>query len=685
MATKNGAALYDDTNSPAGEIAHVFFMDLVGYSRLSIEEQRQAANGLRAAVRACAEFGKAERAGNLLRLDTGDGMALVFFRDLIAPLRCAIELTGAISSRTDLPLRIGLHSGPVSRVQDINGGENVAGPGINMAQRVMDCGDAGHILLSSAYADLVSEFGEWRPHLADLGEAQVKHGVRLHLYSYYNAEAGNPAVPAALRIIRPRIALLYRRKVEPDSHVLALLERELPDHGYDVFVDRHLNVGVEWASEIERQVTAAEAVIPLLSASAVDSEMLEYELQTAHKAAQGPRGRPRILPVRVDYEGPLTPALAAILDPLQYALWRDPADDAHLMQQVVEALKQPAVAAATPTAPPLGGAVPLDSAYYVERPTDIAFRAAIERGDGTILLKGARQMGKTSLLARGLQQARDAGTQVALIDFQALSEASLRAPQTLFQALGDGLADQLDLDVYPEDVWSDRRDANSNFERYLRREVLAKIDRPLVWACDEVDRLFACSFGSEVFGLFRSWHNLRALDPAGPWSRLTLVLSYATEAHLFITDLNQSPFNVGTRLALDDFTLAQTEDLNRRHGGPVRSGELPRFHTFLGGQPYLTQRALAALAAHELTAPQLETLGTRDDGLFNDHLRRLLITLSRDAGMQEAVRAVLRGEPCPDSERFYRLRSAGVVVGESAREVRLRCKLYQVYLSRHLA
>jgi class 3 adenylate cyclase len=670
---------------PVGEVAHVLFMDLVGYSRLFTEEQQRSARELRAIVRGCAEFGRAERAGRLLRLDTGDGMALVFFGDLLAPLRCAVELAGALNAHPDLPLRMGLHSGPVTRVQDINDGVNVAGPGINIAQRVMDCGDAGHILLSDAYAGLVSEFADWRTTLTDLGVCTVKHGLRLRLHSYHDGAVGNPAVPAALRATRPLVALLYQPDAQPDHHVLALLERELPRHGYDIFIDRHLQIGVDWATEIERQLAAAEAVIPLLSAASVHSEMLEYELQTTHRAAHGPQGRPRLLPVRVRYEGALPPPLAAILEPLQYALWREPADDAELIRRIVEALDHPAETVVSRGAPPLGGAVPLDSAYYVERPTDDAFRAAIARGDGTILLKGARQMGKTSLLARGFQQARAAGSHVAAIDLQALPESRLRTLESLLLTLAGALADQLDLDADPEDTWSERRDPNANLERFLRREALAKLDRPLIWALDEADRLFTCSFGSEVFGLFRSWHNRRALEPDGPWGRLSLVISYATEAHLFITDLNQSPFNIGTRLMLDDFNLEQLAELNRRHGSPVRDGaDLARVHAYLGGQPYLTQRALAALAAHELTLPQLETLGTREDGLFSDHLRRLLISLARDAATQTATRAILRGQACPDLDLFYRLRSAGVIVGETTQDARLRCRLYQDYLSRHL-
>src|SRR5207248_2614532 len=141
---------------------------------------------------------------------------------------------------------------------------------------------------------------------------------------------------------------------------------------------------------------------------------------------------------------------------------------------------------------------------------------------------------------------------------------------------------------------------NLNFRRFLRREVLGRIEEPLVWGLDDVDRLFHCDFGSVIFALFRSWHNQRALDSDGPWGRLTLAIAYATEAHLFITDLNRSPFNVGTRLELEDFTIEQVADLNRRYAThsasgypPLRDrGELGRLYHLLGGHPYLVRRGL---------------------------------------------------------------------------------------------
>jgi DNA-binding SARP family transcriptional activator len=219
---------------------------------------------------------------------------------------------------------------------------------------------------------------------------------------------------------------------------------------------------------------------------------------------------------------------------------------------------------------PVGGAVPLDSRLYVVRETDAHFYAALSRQDSIVLVKGARQAGKTSLLARGLQQARDAGQRVIATDFQQFNEAQFATLDTLFQALANSIALQLDLEVLPREVWEPGYGPNMNLEMYLRRQVLRTIPEPVVWGMDEVDRLFSYPYGSEVFGLFRSWHNARSLQPSGPWSRLTLAISYATEAHLFITDLNQ--FHAGGNGASEP-DLRRTAE---RRGSSTSSGACRR-------------------------------------------------------------------------------------------------------------
>ncbi len=181
------------------EIAHVLFIDIVGYSKLLINEQHESLQELNQIVRGTEAFRAAETAAQLTRIPTGDGMALVFSTTPDAPVQCALEIGKALRSRPDLRVRMGIHSGPVSAVTDVNDHANIAGGGINMAQRVMDCGDAGHILLSKRVADDLAQYRQWQPHLHDLGECQVKHDVTVSVVNLYTAEAGNPEIPEKFR------------------------------------------------------------------------------------------------------------------------------------------------------------------------------------------------------------------------------------------------------------------------------------------------------------------------------------------------------------------------------------------------------------------------------------------------------------------------------------------------------
>jgi tetratricopeptide (TPR) repeat protein/class 3 adenylate cyclase len=176
-------------------MAHVLFMDIVAYSKMHMDEQQVVLGELQDAVRNTSEFARAQAEDQLIRLPTGDGMALVFFRDPEAPLRCALQLSSSLRDHPEIKLRMGIHSGPVYRVADINANSNVAGGGIIVAQRVMDCGDAGHILLSSAAAEVLGQVSAWSGAVHDLGEVEVKHGLRLHIYNFYLEGVGNPQLP----------------------------------------------------------------------------------------------------------------------------------------------------------------------------------------------------------------------------------------------------------------------------------------------------------------------------------------------------------------------------------------------------------------------------------------------------------------------------------------------------------
>src|SRR2546429_7176234 len=228
------------------EIAHVLFIDIVGYSKLSTNDQRADVDELNEVVRASEQFQGAEAAGRLIKIPTGDGMALVFYTSPEAPVQCAVEISGTLKERLHLQLRMGVHSGPVSGVIDVNGHVNLAGAGLNMAQRVMSCGDAGHILVSKRVAEDLAEYEQWQPLLHDLGTCEVKHGMRIGIANLYDSERGNSQRPKKLQAVKRHrthvrwvevaIALLVLAAIiaafvfllrRPNRSVMAIVEKSI--------------------------------------------------------------------------------------------------------------------------------------------------------------------------------------------------------------------------------------------------------------------------------------------------------------------------------------------------------------------------------------------------------------------------------------------------------------------------
>jgi adenylate cyclase len=201
------------TSDAKFEIGHVLFIDIVGYSKLLLNEQRSLVEALNQIVRQTSEFQNADAEGKLVRLPTGDGMALVFYNAPEAPVECALQIARALNEHSQLRVRMGVHSGPVSSVLDVNERRNIAGAGINIAQRVMDCGDAGHILLSKRAAEDLQHSGKWQGHLHPLGECEVKHGISLSVVNLYTDDAGNRELPSKLKQAREQQAAAHRTRV----------------------------------------------------------------------------------------------------------------------------------------------------------------------------------------------------------------------------------------------------------------------------------------------------------------------------------------------------------------------------------------------------------------------------------------------------------------------------------------
>src|SRR5947207_10806020 len=205
-------------NEIALEIAHVLFIDIVAYSKMASDDQRAAIEKLNQIVQSTDEFRKAESENRLLKLATGDGMALIFYHSPEDPVECALEISRAIKEQhSNLRLRMGVHSGPINGVIDVNGRANVAGAGINMAQRVMNCGDTGHILLSKRVAEDLEQFKHWRPHLYHLGQCEVKHGEKIDIVNLFTAELGNRELPEKFKRADVGAAVSAAAKTSPKS------------------------------------------------------------------------------------------------------------------------------------------------------------------------------------------------------------------------------------------------------------------------------------------------------------------------------------------------------------------------------------------------------------------------------------------------------------------------------------
>ncbi|HEY3782313.1 MAG TPA: AAA-like domain-containing protein [Fimbriimonadaceae bacterium] len=674
------------------EIAHVLFLDIVEYSKLSTSAQSKLIFELTGLVNSTETYQNARKLDHVLPIPTGDGMALLFFEDIVSPAQCAVELAPLLKAN-NMAIRMGIHSGLVRRQTDIAGNDNVVGEGINTAQRIMSFADDGHILISSQYADWLRQFDEWLPHIKPLGECETKHGEKLIVFSLCGEGFGRSDMPKAFckppeQVHRVPtsgldVVLLYRRNTHPDDEVLGLIEKELSGRGLNVFVDRHLKIGVDWAKAIEQRIRSADAVVVMLSDAAAGSEMLEYELETAYDENRK-SGKPQILPIRLGTDKKVEGSIGALVNAFNFKVWEGPQDNDRLVTDIVAALLNPTKPVDTQHLEPAGGAVSPDSPFYVARRTDAEFLSAICANESIILVKGPRQVGKTSLIGRGAKFVREASWRRAMTDFQKLSGQQLASEDAFYKVLAATLARQLKFHYDFAAEWIDIFGANMNMENFVRSLIEDSPD-PLVWFMDEADKIFGVPYASDFFGLVRSWHNSRATEPGGPWDRFTIVIGYATEAHLFIQDLNQSPFNVGRQIKLSGFSEQEIADLNIRYGSPLKSSQdVSELYKLVGGQPFLTRRALDVLSSGQLSFAELMATADRDDGPFGDHLKRILIAVSQVPSVLESMRSSLASPDLKDDDGYHRLLAAGIVQLTSDNKIALRCDLYSKYLRAHL-
>jgi len=333
------------------------------------------------------------------------------------------------------------------------------------------------------------------------------------------------------------------------------------------------------------------------------------------------------------------------------------------------------------------GAIPIGSPYYIERLVDRRIQDLLENPGETVTIKGYRQSGKSSLLARLHARAVEAGSASCILDFQGLDADVLKTSKDLFPALAQNIADGLNLDVDPGVVWSARRGAKQNMTIFLEKHLLPLLDRPVLLLFDEADLTFRYRASREaLFSTLRFWHNLRADKlKEKTWQRVSLVVAHSTEPSLWIKDLDQSPFNVAHDFTLDDFDKKEVSAIDAVYGRKLKGeAEVTALMDLVGGHPYLVRLALYTMATEPCSLEALEKAAIDDDGRFTSHLSHLLNILYHDNSLLTAVRKILNDGKCDDETVFQRLWSVGLIRGETGRKVWLRYKIYERYFRKKL-
>lgn len=516
-----------------------------------------------------------------------------------------------------------------------------------------------------------------------------------------------------------RLFISYKRHAEADNALANYLAEALAELGHTPFIDKTMRVGTSWLDEIDQKLREADYLIVLLSRQSADSEMVQQEVHRAFEYHRA-QGRPDILPVRIQYEGMLPYSVAAFLNSRQYLVWNSVADNERVVAELRavmrgESVEQPSVPA-LPKAQPVtvvsedgrplrsdsevqaplpefdprllvdlvapGGTMRISDALYVEREADGQLRRQLARSGTITTIRAGRQTGKSSILARGIQSTRQTGARIVSLDLQRVDSDDLKSSESFLFYLGNYILTRLRLDTAAfERFWRMPLGAQDRLTALMEDLVLPSLDQPMVLAIDEADRLLDTDYYSDFFGLLRSWHNSAAYEPA--WEMMNLAMVISTEPYLLIADPNQSPFNVGLKLYLDDFSVEQIRDLNRRHGDPLADAEATDCHRLLGGHPYLTRKALYTLVTEKIRWAEFLPKAASDSGPFSDHLRRQLWLLHKRPELVTALRTIIRSQRCEDESARFRLLRAGLIQA-SGDLCTMRCELYQTYFKDRL-
>ncbi|NEZ64788.1 molecular chaperone Tir [Leptolyngbyaceae cyanobacterium CCMR0082] len=523
-----------------------------------------------------------------------------------------------------------------------------------------------------------------------------------------------------------QIAIIYRQQT-PDAQIAEILSRAVQPVGHSFLanLDTVSSTGGSWASQLEAKLICCSHFILVLSSQMAMSEMVIEILQRIwdhHVSYYSHKPWLLVLHVCTESPFPLNHDLRNYLAQARQYSWVKPNDEQRLVRdlvQIIQVGKPPIVGTAKvsstektiespslcsadversesslPAPRPVAdpelprGQVRLASAFYIERnPQDVLCYEEIFKPGALIRIKAPRQMGKTSLMARILSKAREQGYQTIPLSFQHADQEIFNSLDKVLRWLCVRVARKLNLPPRLEDFWTDTYGSKDNCTAYFEDYLLPEITTPLVLGMDEVDRVFHyANIVDDFFGLLRAWYEEAGYGMAGSslWEKLRLVVVHSTEGYIPL-DINQSPFNVGLPIELQDFNLDQVTDLACRHGLNWTAEQLEQLMTLIGGHPYLVRFAFYHIAQKRLTWNQLLESAPTESGIYGDHLRRHLWVLHRNSVLANSFSQVLvRHEPvCLESECAFKLHSLGLVKLEGNGVVP-RFELYRQYFSGRL-
>jgi hypothetical protein len=483
-----------------------------------------------------------------------------------------------------------------------------------------------------------------------------------------------------------RFFVSYRRRADRDYELASYLVERLKRARHEVFIDLQMPIGTRWVDEIERRIAWCDYLVVLLSEDSIHSEMVQGEVRRARERYEK-EGKPWILPVRVEYKGPLGYELDSYLAPIQQKLWTGVHDSERLLAEILGMLESGAslesaekseevFAEASPadSRRPLpakdprilrapGGALRPDDPFYIRREADERIDLAAGSRGETIVIKAPRQMGKSSLLVRYLEACRAAGKHFAFVDFQSFGEHDLADYGSLLSRLATALLRGFKLPAEKLPPLSDQL----ALTHFIEDSILTQVPETTTFAFDEVDRILGRPYQRDFFAMLRMWHNNRA-QPLSVWESIDLALVIATEPYLLIDVADQSPFNVSVPIPLQGFSREALDHLNVAYGDALNPCELDTLFDLLAGQPYLTRLALYYIVGSPaMSFSDLMAHATTSEGPFGDHLKALLLKLEYHPGLLDALQRAIRNGTLPDEETYYRLRGAGLVTRDDSR------------------